>query len=126
MANTFAGLSSLRAKEAKDTGPKPPSEQAQRFQDYLAQQYGAGPGDAAGKPKKKKKVKREQAAGTMRIVDNDVTGFATMPDPHRRHQDDEDEGKFFFKSPSQLFTPISVKTFICTFQINFPLILVLL
>ena len=99
MSNTFAGLSSLRAKEVKDTGVKPPSEQAKRMQDYLAQQYGAGPGGAtAAKPKKKKKVKKDQpAAGTVRIVDNDVTGFAAMPDGNHRHQvDDEDEGKLLF------------------------------
>jgi len=89
MSNTFAGLSSLRSKEEKNTGPKPPSEEAKRLQSYLAAQYGASAGDT--KPTKKKKVKKVKPyLGVVRIVDSDVTGFAEPADVDRRRGEDDD------------------------------------
>jgi pre-mRNA-splicing factor CWC26 len=102
MSSTFTGLSSLRAKDKKDTGPKPPSEEAKRLQNYLAAQYGAPAGDA--KPAKKKKVKKVKAStGVVRIVDNDVTGFAEPTDPHQRRRDDDggDEDEPLIANPEE-------------------------
>jgi len=102
MSNTFAGLSSLRAKEEKNTGPKPPSEEAKRLQSYLAAQYGASAGDT--KPTKKKKIKKAKASlGVVRIVDSDVTGFAQPADPnHRQGQDDDgDEDQPLIANPEE-------------------------
>ena len=98
MSSAFTGLSSLRAKEEKDTGPKPPSEESKHLQNYLAQQYGAGPGATSTKPKKKKKAKKEhhQSDASVRIVDTDVTGFASPSDKNHRRQDEDDEGTLFF------------------------------
>ena len=98
MSNAFSGLSSLRKKE-KDTGPKPVTEKAKQLQDYLAQQYGAGPG-AVDKLNKKKKVKKSvTATGAVRSVDNDVTGFSTSPPvgggAFRGGDGDDDEGKLY-------------------------------
>ena len=106
MSSTFAGLSSLRAKEEKNTGPKPPSEEAKRLQNYLAAQYGAPAADA--KPTKKKKIKKKKpSASVVRIVDNDVTGFAepskASDDPRRRQFDDNeaDEDQPLIANPEE-------------------------
>ena len=70
----FKGLSSLRAGEKKEV---PLSEKAKAMQAYLAAQYGGGDGAAGGEKKKKKKKKRPEAAGGgLKILDQDVSGFA--------------------------------------------------
>lgn len=78
----FKGLSSLRAAEQKTA---PVSEKSKALQAYLAAQYGAGAGGGgAGEPeKKKKKKKKRDAAGAggpgIKILDQDVSGFAAVP-----------------------------------------------
>lgn len=68
----FKGLSSLRAAEKKEV---PLSEKAKAMQAYLASQYGGGSG---GEPEKKKKKKKKRDAGGpgLKILDQDVSGFA--------------------------------------------------
>lgn len=74
----FKGVSTLRAGEKKE---QPLSEQAKALQQYLAAQYGAGDADK----KKKKKKKRPEAAGPgIKILDQDVSGFATAAASARR------------------------------------------
>lgn len=97
----FAGLSTLRAKEKEK---KPPSEAALKLQAYLAQQYGAdAPGAAGEAPKKKKKKKKAEAGagGAVRIVDQDVSGFAAVrqrgaaargPAAAAAEEEEDDEG----------------------------------
>ena len=78
----FAGRSILRSAEAK---PPPPVNKA--LQDYLSKYVGSG---GATEKKKKKKKKPKSVAAGVRIVDEDVSGFAvpsTAPDA-----DEEDDG----------------------------------
>lgn len=96
MSSAFAGMSLLRKKEEENAGPKPLTEKAKQLQSYLAQQYGAGPAAAADKPKKKKKVKKSVIQSAVRIVDQDVTGFATKTDVAMGG--DDDEGKLLHSS----------------------------
>ncbi len=75
----FTGKSSLRAAESN---PPPPVNKA--LQDYLSRY--ASDGDAK---KKKKKKKPKPAVAGVRILDEDVSGFAASsaaPDP-----DEDDE-----------------------------------
>ncbi len=95
----FTGLSTLREKEKVK---KPPSEQALKLQAYLAQQYGAGAHDAGEEVPKKKKKKKKAAAGGpgVRILDQDVTGFAAVgrkrvpggPQAEEEEEEEADEG----------------------------------
>ena len=90
----FSGLSSLRAKEKVK---QPVTEDAKKLQSYLAQQYGAGAAaDGGDKEKKKKKKKKAPAPGGVRILDEDVTGFAaasTAAELAARAARDDDEGE---------------------------------
>jgi len=92
MSNPFSGMSMLREKEEKATGPKSQSDKAMQLQNYLAQQYGAGPA-AKDRPKKKKKVKKSSTSGAVRIVDDDVTGFGTNHDYNTTFHSDNVEGE---------------------------------
>ena len=77
----FKGVSSLRAGEKKE---QPQSEKAKAMQAYLAAQYGGGEG-AEGDKKKKKKKKRPEAGGAgLKILDQDVSGFAAAAAAARR------------------------------------------
>ena len=81
----FAGRSSLRAAETK---APPPVNKA--LQDYLAKY--TSDGDAAKKKRKKKKEQAKANSGGVRILDQDLSGFAVpaaAPDP-----DEEDERRF--------------------------------
>jgi hypothetical protein len=82
----FAGRSSLRAAETK---APPPVNKA--LQDYLAKY--TSDGDAAKKKRKKKKEQAKANPAGVRILDQDLSGFAApaaAPDP-----DEEDERRFF-------------------------------
>ena len=92
----FKGLSTLRAAEKQQDAPV--SEKAKALQAYLAAQYGA-PGGADGEKKKKKKKKRAEAGGPgLKILDQDVSGFAAAAAPKHAAgppgavSDEEDEG----------------------------------
>ncbi len=92
----FKGLSTLRAAEKQQDAPV--SEKAKALQAYLAAQYGA-PGGADGEKKKKKKKKRAEAGVPgLKILDQDVSGFAAAAAPKRAAgppgavSDEEDEG----------------------------------
>ena len=62
----------LRAGEKEK---EPVSEKSKALQQYLAAQYGAG--GAEPEKKKKKKKKRPEAGGAgLRLLDEDVSGFA--------------------------------------------------
>jgi hypothetical protein len=89
----FKGLSTLRAAEQK---VQPVSEKAKALQAYLAAQYGAGGGEP-DKKKKKKKRKPEAGGSGIKILDEDVSGFApaaadTQRGPAILDEDMEDEG----------------------------------
>lgn len=93
----FKGLSTLRAAEKKADAPV--SEKAKALQAYLAAQYGGpGPEGGEGEKKKKKKKKRPEAGGPgLKILDQDVSGFAAAEaqraaGPLAALSDDEDEG----------------------------------
>lgn len=95
----FKGLSVLRAGEKEK---EPVSEKSKALQQYLAAQYGGGGGDP--EKKKKKKKKRLEAGGAgIKILDEDVSGFApagkaaaatdrAVPMAVGGDEDDEDEG----------------------------------
>lgn len=89
-ASMFTGLSSLREAEKK---PVEVSERAKALQAYLNSKYTGGGSNAAGDAEKKKKKKKKKeklpAAGGVRIVDEDVSGFA---DVRANADDDDDEG----------------------------------
>ena len=69
----FKGVSSLRAGEKKE---QPQSEKAKAMQAYLAAQYGGGEGSEGDKKKKKKKKRPEAGGAGLKILDQDVSGFA--------------------------------------------------
>lgn len=119
----FRGLSTLRAAEQKAA---PASEKSKALQAYLEAQYGSGGGGSGeGEKKKKKKKKRDAAAGGpgIKILDEDVTGFAAgggaagsakrgpAPQPgmppsfHDDGDEDEEDGKFSAAADRQDGTP---------------------
>lgn len=71
----FKGLSTLRADEDAKKPPPPVSDKAKALQAYLASKY-TDAGDGQG-VKKRKKKKPKDASAVIRIVDEDVSGFAT-------------------------------------------------
>ena len=88
----FAGRSSLRAAETK--APPPVNK---TLQDYLAKY--TSDGDAA---KKKRKKKKEQAKGNpagVRILDQDISGFAA---PAAATDPDEEDERRLICAPGSL------------------------
>lgn len=75
----FSGQSSLRSDE-----PKAPRLVNKELQDYLAKYTNSG---AVDKHKKKKKKKPKAVYAGVKVVDNDVSGFAA----NIAGDDDEDE-----------------------------------
>ena len=69
-------MSTLRADEDAKKPPPPVSDKAKALQAYLASKY---TGDAPG-VKKRKKKKPKDASAVIRIVDEDVSGFAATRD----------------------------------------------
>ena len=69
--NPFEGLSSLHPKEEAPAGP---SQKQLDLQAYLESNYGS----TSGTKKKKKKKAKARATSSLRIVDNDLTGFAAV------------------------------------------------
>ena len=67
--NPFEGLSSLHPKEEAPAGP---SQKQLDLQAYLESNYGSK------SVTRKKKKKRAKATSSLRIVDNDLTGFAAV------------------------------------------------
>lgn len=117
----FRGLSTLRAAEQKAA---PVSEKSKALQAYLESQYGSGGGASGeGEKKKKKKKKRDAPAGGpgIKILDEDVSGFAAAgsgggsggakpglpprpgvpPSFHDGGDEDEDEGKHLTAASGQ-------------------------
>jgi hypothetical protein len=85
----FKGASLLREKE-KPKEDAHISESAKQLQAYLAQQYGSG---VDTEKQKRKKVKPKQpASGTVRIVDQDASGFAALSDKNSKKRGPQDEG----------------------------------
>lgn len=80
----FSGRSTLRAAEAK---PAPRVNKA--LQDYLAKY--TSDGDA---PNKKKKKKAKAAPAGVRILDEDLSGFAAPTAAPNPDEEDEREANF--------------------------------
>ena len=68
--NRFSGKSSLREKDDEEKPPPGPSQKQLELQAYLEAKY------SAKSSKKKKKAK--PTAHSLRIVDNDISGFAPV------------------------------------------------
>jgi hypothetical protein len=85
----FTGLSLLRKEEKKTVEQ---TEKAKQLKSYLDKVYGSGSTDAQPK-KKKKKRKPVVAPGGVKIMDEDVSGFAAVKADEE--EEEEDDGACF-------------------------------
>ncbi|CAL8471408.1 g10950 [Coccomyxa elongata] len=92
----FTGLSTLRKHEKKTVEQ---TAESKKLQEYL-QKYTSG-GSTEGSEKKKRKKKKGVVASSIRIVDEDNTGFRTGPVNHINEDDDEDEDAPVIANPGE-------------------------
>ncbi|BDA46790.1 probable BUD13 homolog [Coccomyxa sp. Obi] len=92
----FTGLSTLRKHEKKTVEQ---TAESKKLQEYL-QKYTSG-GSTEGSEKKKRKKKKGVVPSSIRIVDEDNTGFRTGPVNHITEDDDEDEDAPVIANPGE-------------------------